>query len=196
VRREPGAVTKVSWISEQSDLDFLASQRDAQKLLAFTSARSEAFFARRVLLVEGPGDVLAVRMRAERDAIDLDAEDFAVIDCGSKSAIPFMARACRALGIPVVALHDEDIYEAEDGTDERAKTQEQNAAEGATNKAVVEAVGDSSRVFIIAPSLEEALGISQNAKDKPRRVVQALTAIPAEQWPNELAEAVELLCAP
>ena len=44
-----------------------------------------------------------------------------MIDCGSKSEIPFMARICRALKIPVLSLHDEDLHEGTGDENTRAK---------------------------------------------------------------------------
>jgi predicted ATP-dependent endonuclease of OLD family len=65
----------VAAITEERDLDWLRERRDAQKLVVLSAARSEAFFAQRVLLVEGPGDMLAIRMLADELGDNLDAED-------------------------------------------------------------------------------------------------------------------------
>lgn len=195
VRRPPGGTTTVTAVTEDADLAWLAERRDAQKLVALTSARSEAFFAQRVLLVEGPGDVLAVRMLAERLGHNLDAADRAVIECGGKHGIAFVGRICHALGIPALALHDEDIYEAADGeppiTDKQASENEREAVANAE----VAAVFDDHARFVIAPSLEVRLGIGRTAKDKPRRVAETLQGLPAEQFPPEITAAVEGLMA-
>jgi putative ATP-dependent endonuclease of OLD family len=59
IRREPGAMTTASAVTRPEDIEFLDTRRAAQKMLGFTATRSELFFARRVLLVEGDGDDLA-----------------------------------------------------------------------------------------------------------------------------------------
>jgi acetaldehyde dehydrogenase (acetylating) len=100
VRREPGQMTTVAAVDQAEDVAYLAEQRDRHKLHAFTSARSELLFGRRVLLVEGPGDAAAAKLCAAGLGLDLDAEDLSVVECGGKSAIPFIASVCRALAIP------------------------------------------------------------------------------------------------
>jgi putative ATP-dependent endonuclease of the OLD family len=79
-------------------------------MLGFTAMRSKLFFARKVLLVEGDADQLAASEVARRLGHDVDAEDLAILNCGGKSGIPFFARLCRALGVPFVALFDDDIW--------------------------------------------------------------------------------------
>lgn len=193
VRRPPGSTTQVSWIQKADDVEWLEQLRKAQKLVAFTPGRSEAFFASRVLLVEGPGDAVAVRLLAERLEINLDAEDLAVIECGSKNAIPFVARVCRRLRIPVVVLHDLDIYPEEGDEEQQAKQRQQNRQQAEANKKILEAVGDPAAVFTLDPSLEAVLGIGRRADDKPRRIVEALEGLESEEWPGPVREALAAL---
>lgn len=128
MRREPGAMSAVGAVTEADDVAFLSGRREAQKMLGFTATRSELFFARRVLLVEGPGDELATRRISEMLGHDIDAEDLAIVGCGGKSGIPFAARLCRALRIPFWVLRDDDIQEEPEGDHERAaKVRQQNA---------------------------------------------------------------------
>lgn len=195
VRRAPGAMTTVTAVHKEADREFLAKRRSDQKLVAFTTARSEALFAHRALLVEGAADVLAVRMLAEREDLDLDGENLSVIDCGSKHAIPFIARTCRALGIPVVVLHDRDVLPVEGDEDERTKIHAQNRTEVKANEAIADAVGDASKIFVAEPSLEGLLGISANARDKPRRVAEALDQRPVTEWPLAVRAALAALTA-
>lgn len=195
VRREPGASSTVSAVEEPDDLSYLAAKRDAQKLLGFAAASSEAFFARRVLLVEGRADALAVRLAIKSLGLpDPDAEDLAVIECDGKAGIPFMARLCRALAIPFVVLHDEDIrHVPEDQDSNRAKRQrERNDAAVRKNAEIAETAG-TGKVFIARPSLEEELDISSEADDKPRRVAEEIARRSTEQLPQCLSNAVKAL---
>ena len=107
VRREPGERTQVTAITKTKDRAFLDQRRNRQKMLGFTATRSELFFARRVLLVEGDADQLAASHVAKHLGRDIDAEDLAIVNCGGKSSVPFFARLCHALGVPFVVLFDE-----------------------------------------------------------------------------------------
>lgn len=193
VRREPGAMTRISAITAEEDVSFLSERRNRQKMLGFTATHSELFFARRVLLVEGPADELAVRHIAHELGHDLDAEDLTVVPCGGKSAMPFMARLCMALQIPFWVLHDEDIY-AEPGDAHRAaRVRESNARETQLNQDIAKATGNLQRIYVVKPSLEGALGIGRTATDKPRRVAEQLQSKALSELPEPLTEAVDQL---
>lgn len=193
VRREPGATTAVSAIDKAADVELLARQRDRYKLHTFTSSRSELLFARRVLLVEGPGDVTAVKLAADAAKLDVDAEDLSVIECGSKSAIPFIGKVCASLGIPYCVLHDEDVWPVPDDPEKVADVEAENAAATKLNEEIADVAEGSLGVFVVQPTLEEALGISRNAKDKPRRIAEKLGASQRKSWPEALAKAVAAL---
>lgn len=195
VRKEPGAMSTVSLITKEEDTRYLGAQHDAQKLVAFDSTKSEVLFARRALLVEGQSDRLAILSTSERMGHDPDAEDLAIIACASKSNIPFFARVCRALDIPLIVLHDEDVYPLEGNDDERRRIAVENERADRSNAEIAEAAGGGDRVFLLRPSLEQVLGISRKASDKPRRVVEALGKRQLEEVPEALREAVGALFA-
>jgi hypothetical protein len=193
VRRPPGGSTSATFVEQPSDLEYLAGRRDAQRLVtSFTASRSEALFADRVLLVEGVVDVLAVRLLAQTMGYDLDAENAAVVDCGGKTAIPFYARICRALEINYVVLHDDDIADESAGAPEdRVRIASNNAKHRRSNEEIA-SVTPVDRLFIIAPSLEGALGLGRDA-DKPRRVAEEMAARRLDQLPPSLIAAVQSL---
>jgi hypothetical protein len=194
VRRDPGQSTSVAAITKAPDVEFLAGQRDRYKLHTFTSARSELLFARRALLVEGPGDATAIKLAAEAASLDLDAEDLSVIECGSKSAIPFIAKVCSALAIPYGVMHDDDIWPVpEDDPDKAADVEAENAAAAKLNAEIAAVAEGSLGVFVMCPTLEAELGISRHAKDKPRRIAEALNTTRRADWPPQLAKAVAAL---
>lgn len=196
IRKEPATMSSASYVSREGDLEFLRKQRDAQKLATgFDPARGELLFARRALLVEGPGDRLAILLVAERLGFDLDAEDLAVVVCGAKSAIPFFSRICSALEIPFWVLHDEDILPDEGDDEQRAKIRLQNAQAKRENQEIRNVVEDAGKIFMLVPSLEGCLGIGRGAAEKPRRVVEALQAIDTAELPGPLRAAVDGLMA-
>lgn len=195
-RREAKSFTECAYVAEPEDIAYLTARREAQKIaIAFDASRNEMLFARKALLVEGPGDRLAARIAAERVGLDLDAEDLAVVDCGSKAAIPFVARTARALGVPFVVLHDSDIYEEVGAPEEVEKIRTDNAKQASFNADIVGAAGETRAVFVCEPSLEAILGIGRNAPDKPRRVVEALEPLDATSIPGPLIDAVKGLGA-
>lgn len=194
VRKDPGQMSRVSLVSDPADREFLAAQRSAHKLaLSFDPTTSELLFARRVLLVEGPGDRLAVLLTAERLNQDLDAEDLAVVPCGTKTAIPFFARTCRALGVDFCILHDEDLLPEEGDEQRRAQIRKDNANAARLNKEIREMAGEQANVFMLQPSLEQCVAVGRSASQKPRRVIEALGVLETEGFPQPLRDAVAAL---
>jgi predicted ATP-dependent endonuclease of OLD family len=187
-------MSRVSLVSDPADREFLAAQRSAHKLvLSFDPTTSELLFARRVLLVEGPGDRLAVLLTAERLNQDLDAEDLAVVPCGTKTAIPFFARTCRALGVDFCILHDEDLLPEEGDEQRRAQIRRDNANAARLNKEIREMAGEQENVFMLQPSLEQCVAVGRSASQKPRRVIEALGVLETEKFPQPLRDAVAAL---
>ena len=189
-------MTGISYVSLESDLDFLTEQRASEKIsVGFDSTRSEMLFARKILLVEGPGDRIAALIVAQMLGKDPDAENLSIISCGGKTTIPFFARTCNALDIPFLVLHDDDLYEPSQDADAETEAKERGEYARAIreNEAIVAAVDDQSKIFVIQPSLETSLGIGRQASNKPRRVMEELENLELSEIPMSLRNAVEQL---
>jgi hypothetical protein len=180
-----------------------ALEKDRGKLIAnYDAARSEALFADGVLLVEGAGDQLAVREIAPHLPVDLDAENLSVIACGGKTAIPYHARLCRSLALPVCALYDDDLVadpEASDASPAARRTRERNAQARLETEEIEKALPSRAERFVCSPNLEAELGIT-GGRDKPVRVQAAIRNNPAGA-PASVRDAVIRLaeladCAP
>ncbi|GIV02822.1 MAG: ATP-dependent endonuclease [Fimbriimonadales bacterium] len=182
-RREPGKRTSVHWVSDQEDREFLSAQRERYKLSRFDSVRSEVLFAKRALLVEGPGDVIAAAAVAQKLGHDLDAEGLAIVECGGKGGLPLVIRLCKALAIPCVVMHDTDIWPLDD----------QNGEEEEKNKRIEKAAANPAHIFLLDPSLEHALDISRNASDKPLKIAEEIEKRSLEELPEPLVQAVKAL---
>lgn len=80
-----------------------------RKLSGTLDARfNEAFFARAVILTEGPSDVGAVMGAADRMKIDFDARGIAVLGGVGKTGLAVRWAVLAALGIPCLVIFDGD----------------------------------------------------------------------------------------
>ena len=68
--------------------------------------RGELFFARKVVLVEGPTDKTVLPQLA--DKLGIFRHEYTIVDCGSKDAIPNYLRLLNRFKIPYVAVYDKD----------------------------------------------------------------------------------------
>jgi hypothetical protein len=196
LRRPQSEPAAVSYVRDPGDLTYLKDQLEREKLPQyFDATSSEALFARRALLVEGYGDQMAARHTARELRLDVDAEDLSIVGCGGKARVPFFARACRALGIPFVVLHDEDIYAPSVGGSLEKWQEEENQKAPQMNQEILNATGDKELIHLAKPSLEAELGISRNAPEKPKRIMAELQARRLEDYPKALVSAVEHLAS-
>jgi energy-coupling factor transporter ATP-binding protein EcfA2 len=91
------------------------SERDREALRAaldFHPSVTEAFFARRVVLVEGDTEVAVLRYSDELLTLagvdEEKADNTTIVSCGGKWTIPGMARLLSAFDIPFRIIHDQD----------------------------------------------------------------------------------------
>lgn len=75
---------------------------------AYTTTRNEGFFAKRVILVEGPTESYSLPIYALALGYDFDRLGVSVIECGGKNPIDRLYRIFNELGIPCYVLFDYD----------------------------------------------------------------------------------------
>jgi len=120
--------------------------------------RSELFFARRVLLVEGPTDKTLIPLLAKQ--LGVFRFDHTLVDCGSKDNIPLYCQLLNKFKIPYIAIYDKD-HQATKSDDGRASADRSSAL---VEAAIEEGIG-SSVVFI--NDIEEEVGMVAGEKNKP-----------------------------
>lgn len=76
----------------------------------FNSERSEIFFAKKVLLVEGDSDkILWTTIAEEKYKININKQGISIIECGGKNGVVYFLGVCKLLGLSeYFAIWDED----------------------------------------------------------------------------------------
>lgn len=121
------------------------SGEDRLKMMTrFDISASEVFFAKVVLLVEGPEDKISCSRAFHLHKLDIDKEGISITCCGGKSGIPFMAKILTSLKIPTLVFCDRDP----------SKPTEEKSAE------IKGIVGDEN-FFELPGELETALGLGK-----------------------------------
>jgi putative ATP-dependent endonuclease of the OLD family len=69
---------------------------------------AEAFFARAILIVEGPSEREAIPIYARAGGIDFDALGISIVNAGGKTNIDSLYHLYRAHGIPIYVVFDND----------------------------------------------------------------------------------------
>lgn len=127
--------------------------------------RSELFFAKKVVLLEGPTDKTVLPRLAKE--LGVYRHDFTLIDCGSKNAMPQYINLLNYFRIPYVAVYDKD-HQAE--KDQQAKDSADSSSKKIEDK-ISSHLGES---IVFENDIEEELGLDAGAKNKPYLALQHL----------------------
>jgi len=123
-------------------------------------AMNELFFAKRVLLVEGPEDSIAVTATLRvlgRITARTEELEWSIIACGGKASIPFFQRVLNAFSIPYAVLHDMDITVDMPESDKDTHNKQNN---------IIQFLARGNRVYVYPVMLEFSLGLGSHFPDQ------------------------------
>lgn len=192
VRRTNDSGTSVS---QSKKVDLIESDRQALRLLTeFDAQRNELFFAKKVLLVEGNTEKVAIPLAMKAFGHDVNKLGISIIECGGKTKMPLFLKVVKSFGIPYVALADEDIKEPKrDWSENRQKEQlESNKKHAQWNKDL-QAHSDPERLFWMKPDFEGEMGLPSTESEKIDKALEMFSQIRQEQIPTCLVLAIQKL---
>lgn len=161
----------------------------------FDLSRSELFFSKKVVLVEGDTEKFIIPFWASRLAMtdkkyDFSANNISVIECGGKTNLHIFMRVLNKFFIPYVVIHDvdpidfpEDKPEKSDEEKQRLRMFHENAFIGA---AIEEGTG---KVIQIDPELETIIDVSKSKAKKEGKVAASFFKY-EEMDPNDYPQNV------
>lgn len=158
----------------------VGSEEEFRLLSEFDAERSELFLARAAVLVEGTTEKFALPFVFRALGYDADDEGISIVACGGKSGIPLIGRVSKAVGIPVVAVHDRDAPSGAQPID----------SERALNDLIPDVVG-ARHTIVLEPDFEAVSGL-RGRSHKPERAWRRFTAAAPAEMPEPLVRAAEL----
>lgn len=94
--------------------------------------RGEMFFAKKVILVEGQTDKIALSYLAKK--LGIYNYNYSIVECGSKSIIPQFIKILNAYKIPYVAVYDKDNHKWRSETEIENSNMKNKKIKGLINK--------------------------------------------------------------
>ncbi len=146
----------------------------------FDAERSELFFSRAAILVEGMTEKIALPFVFRALGHDADREQISIIECGGKSNLPLFVEICKRARVPCVVVHDSDLR----------PDREPRAAELKLNALIRRRAG-ARRTIVLEPDFEGVLGFRGRAQ-KPERASRRLARARPDELPEALVRAVKL----
>jgi hypothetical protein len=154
-------------------------------LCEFDAERSELFFSRAAILVEGMTEKLALPFVFRALGHDADREQISIVECGGKSNLPLFVEICRRARVPYVVVHDSDVRPGRQG--------EPLEAELRLN-ALIRSQAGARRTVVLEPDFEGVTGF-RTRHHKPERAWRRLGHAHPDQLPAPLVRAVRLALA-
>jgi predicted ATP-dependent endonuclease of OLD family len=141
----------------------------------FASNDSEIFFARKVLLVEGPVEKCGLPKLAK--VLGKHLEQVSIVSCDGKDKIPHYATICHAFSIPAFVLFD---------LDSKSETENDNAR--------VVAASGSFPFHHFKSSFEDLLGLGQDVKHKASKALKKIDQMQTnDAIPKEIQAAISVI---
>ncbi len=121
--------------------------------------RGELFFAKKVILVEGPTEKVIFPKLAKK--LHISHYEYTLIDCAGKSNMPLYISLLNAFHIPYVAVYDLDHQKYRNKKGKLSASRHSGFIEGKINPSLGESV-------VLVNDIEEELGIHDHGKkNKP-----------------------------
>jgi predicted ATP-dependent endonuclease of OLD family len=174
VSRDPHGVTAVE------RLDPIEADDEFRAMCEFDADRSELFFSRAALLVEGMTERIAFPYVFQALGHDIDRSAISIVDCGGKTNLPLFIKICKSAHIPHVAVFDTDVRGNKKQPPELLRL----------NRRLRRAAG-RDRYVDINPDFEGLVGI-RGRSNKPEHALRAMRRMHPDELPFPLRRAVEL----
>lgn len=168
----------------------------------FDISRSELFFARKVILVEGETEKQIIPYWASKlstidKKFDFSANNICVTDCGGKTNFTAFMKVLNNLKIEYIVIHDIDPIDfpenKPDKTDKEKNSLRMFKENDKINSVLIDPIG---KIIRINPKLEPIIGVSENQADKHGKVRAAYfkyDSIAPNDFPVKVIEIMNLI---
>lgn len=170
-------------VTDVEHLDPLHADDEFRASCEFDAERSELFFSRAAVLVEGMSEKQVIPRVFRALGHDVDRDAISIIDCGGKGNLPLFIEICRRAHIPSVTVFDSDVRGHERPPAELLRL----------NRRLRAAAGRGGYVEF-NPDLEGILKL-RGRRSKPEQAVDRIRSLPADEIPSLLRLVVELTVA-
>jgi|SRR5690554_923686 len=130
--------------------------------------RSELFFAKKVILVEGQTDKTIIPFLAK--SLSIFKHNYTLVDCGSKDNIPLYLKLLNGFKINYIVVYDKD-HQAHKNPDAIA------TADASSANIEVNIIPDNGKSIVFVNDIEEEIGLRDgSAKNKPYIALNTVSA--------------------
>ena len=147
----------------------------------FDAERSELFFSRAAILVEGMTEKISLPFVFRALGHDPDGEQISIVECGGKSNMPLFIEICRRARVPFVVVHDSDLRPEREPLEDNLKL-----------NALIRRLAGAQRTVVLEPDFEGVARLSRQGAQARACVVSAWRDARPDELPEPLVRAVRL----
>jgi putative ATP-dependent endonuclease of the OLD family len=186
---------KGTWVRRPGKVELAASERHALRLMTeFDAQRSELFFARGVMLVEGITEKIAMPLVFRALGHDINKLGISIVECGGKTKLALFVRVARALEIPYVVVADHDVISIDPSwSDARKKNENERNLKHEKWNADLAKSSEVDRLFFLKPTFEVEVGLPEGEEEKVDEALKWASQVAAKDVPEGLRKPIERL---
>lgn len=207
VSRENNGPTRLCQCSSDIfDTDDPESQKRLRKRFRFLSlfdlSRSEMFFAKKIILVEGDTEKLLIQFCSYKlmnldKKYDLSSKNICLVECGGKNNIHIFMRILNRFRIPYIVLHDFDSISFPEDKPEKTEEEKQRLKMFKENAFIRAALDESvGRIIVSNPEFEAITEVTKNQTEKQGKIQAAYEKydnLDPRSYPSKLMEVIDLV---
>jgi len=207
VNRDNSGPTNIFQVTEEI---FKTEDKESRKRLKktfrylslFDLSRSEMFFSKKVILVEGDTEKFILPFWASRLAqkdkkYDFSSNNICVIECGGKTNIHIFMRVLNKFKIPYVVIHDIDPIDFPEDKENKTDKEKTRVRMFKENDFIDRTLDiKCGRIIKIKPELETVIGISKNQAEKQGKIGAAFfkyDEIDVDDYSDEIIKILDLI---
>jgi predicted ATP-dependent endonuclease of OLD family len=168
----------------------------------FDASRSEMFFSKQVIFVEGDTEKIMIPFWSSKfseidDKYDLVTRNISVIECGGKTNLHIFMRIANGFKIPYIVIHDVDpidFPENKPNKDDKEKHKLRMFKENEFIQGTLEE--NIGKIIKINPDFEKIMAISSSQSEKYGKVEAAFLkydVLQIDEYPNQITKILNLI---
>ena len=179
-RNANGPTTAIQHKGDIFETDDAESRKRLKKVFRYLSlfdlSRSEVFFSKKAVLVEGDTEKFMIPFWASKytesdSKYDFQANNICVIDCGGKTNIHIFMRVLNRFKIPYVVIHDIDPLSFPEDKANKTDKEKSELRMFKENEFIINTLNNTlGKIIKINPELEKVIGVSNSQVENEGKV--------------------------
>lgn len=158
--------------------DNIFENEDEKKVFRYLSffdfSKSELFFARKVILVEGETEKQLIPYWSSKlsndKRFDLSANNTCITDCGGKTNLSIFMRVLNNFRIPYIVIHDTDPIDFAEDKANKTDKEKSSLRMFKENDKILSTLSPLGKLIKLNPDLEPIIGVSSSQAERHGKV--------------------------